>query len=279
MFSATFIKRPIFAAVISIVIVILVALAYGALPRARYPDIAPPTIQVSAFYPGASAITIGETVATPIEQEINGVDGMLYMSSVSASDGSCSITVTFEVGTDLDIANVLVQNRVASAIPKLPEEVQRQGVLTKKQSTDIIMYAALSSTSDDFDALFLSNYAEARMRDEITRVPGVGDVKIFGVGSYGMRIWLDPERMRSLDMTTGEVVAAIRAQNVEVAAGRLGAAPAPAGQVFDLTVTTTGRLRTAEQFEEIVVRSGSGGALVRLADVARIELGSQSYTL
>jgi len=279
MFSATFIKRPIFAAVISIVIVILGTLAYQSLPRARYPDIAPPTIQVSAFYPGASAVTIGETVATPIEQEINGVDGMLYMSSASASDGSCTITVTFEVGTDLDIANVLVQNRVASAIPKLPEEVQRQGVLTKKQSTDIIMYAGITSTSDEFDALFLSNYAEARMRDELTRVPGVGDVKIFGVGSYGMRIWLDPERMRSLDMTTGEVVAAIRAQNVEVAAGRLGAAPAPTGQVFDLTVTTTGRLRTAEQFEEIVVRSGSDGALVRLADVARIELGSQSYTL
>ena len=279
MFSAIFIKRPIFASVISIVIVILGALSFGALPRARYPDIAPPTIQVSAVYPGASAVTIGETVATPIEQEINGVDGMLYMSSVSASDGSCSITVTFEVGTDLDIANVLVQNRVASAIPKLPEEVQRQGVLTKKQSTDIIMYAALYSTSDDLDALYLSNYAEAQMRDELTRVPGVGDVQIFGVGSYSMRIWLDPERLRSLDMSTGEVVAAIRNQNVEVAAGRIGAAPAPPGQVLDLTVTTTGRLRTADQFREIVVRTGEGGALVRLDDVARIELGSQSYTL
>ena len=164
MLSNTFIKRPIFAAVISIVIVILGALSYGALPRARYPDIAPPTIQVSAFYPGASAVTIGETVATPIEQEVNGVDGMLYMSSVSASDGSCSITVTFEVGTDLDTANVLVQNRVASAIPKLPEEVQRQGVLTKKQSTDIIMYASLFSNSDQYDALFLNNYAEAQIR-------------------------------------------------------------------------------------------------------------------
>ncbi|MEE2973098.1 MAG: efflux RND transporter permease subunit, partial [Planctomycetota bacterium] len=279
MFSNTFIKRPIFAAVISIVIVIMGALSYTALPRARYPDIAPPTIQVSAFYPGASAETIGETVATPIEQEVNGVDGMLYMSSVSASDGSCTITVTFEVGTDLDIANVLVQNRVASAIPKLPEEVQRQGVLTKKQSTDIIMYASLFSNTDEYDALFLNNYAEARLRDELTRVRGVGDVQIFGVGSYSMRIWLDPEVLQSLDMTTGEVVAAVRGQNVEVAAGRIGAPPAPTGQVFDYTVTTTGRLQTPEDFERIVVRTGSDGAIVRLADVARIELGSLSYNL
>ena len=279
MISNTFIKRPIFAAVISIVIVILGAISYDALPRARYPDIAPPTIQVSAFYPGASATTIGETVATPIEQEVNGVDGMLYMSSVSASDGSCSITVTFEVGTDLDIANVLVQNRVASAIPKLPEEVQRQGVLTKKQSTDIIMYASLISNTDEYDALFLNNYAEAQLRDELTRVPGVGDLQIFGVGSYSMRIWLDPETLRSLDMTTNEVVAAIRSQNVEVAAGRIGAQPAPPGQVFDLTVTTSGRLQTQEQFESIVVRTGENGATVQLRDVARIELGSQSYTL
>ncbi|MCP4835948.1 MAG: multidrug efflux RND transporter permease subunit [Phycisphaera sp.] len=279
MFSNIFIKRPILAAVISIVILILGGLSYGALPRARYPDIAPPTIKVSAFYPGASAVTIGETVATPIEQEVNGVDGMLYISSVSASDGSCSVTVTFEVGTDLDIANVLVQNRVASAIPKLPEEVQRQGILTKKQSTDIIMYASLFSNSDEYDALFLNNYAEAQLRDELTRVSGVGDIQIFGVGSYSMRIWLDPETLRSLDMTTSEVVAAIRGQNVEVAAGRIGASPSPEGQVFDLTVTTTGRLQTPEQFEEIVVRTGADGAMVRLVDVARIELGSQSYNL
>lgn len=279
MFSAFFINRPIFAAVISIVIMLLGAVAYTALPRARYPNIAPPTIQVTAAYPGASATTIGETVATPIEQEINGVDGMLYMSSVSASDGSCSITVSFEVGTDLDTANVLVQNRVASAIPKLPEEVQRQGVMTKKQSTDIILYASLFSSSDEYDALFLNNYAEARLRDELTRVPGVGDVTIFGVGTYSMRIWLEPDVLRSLDMTTGEVIDAIKSQNVEVAAGRIGAPPSPPGQVFDYTVTTTGRLQTAEQFERVVVRTGSKGGLVRLGDVARIELGSQSYTL
>ena len=279
MFSAFFIKRPIFAAVISIVIMLLGLVAYTSLPRARYPNIAPPTIQVTAAYPGASATTIGETVATPIEQEINGVDGMLYMSSVSASDGSCSITVSFEVGTDLDTANVLVQNRVASAIPKLPEEVQRQGVMTKKQSTDIILYASLYSTSDEYDALFLNNYAEARLRDELTRVPGVGDVQIFGVGTYSMRVWLKPDILRSLDMTTGEVIDAIRSQNVEVAAGRIGAPPAPVGQVFDYTVTTTGRLQTAEQFEQVVVRTGETGGLVRLGDVARLELGSQSYTL
>ena len=279
MLSSVFIRRPIFASVISIVTLIMGAIAYTALPQARYPNIAPPTIQVSAVFPGASASTIGETVATPLEQEINGVDGMLYMSSVSASDGSCTITVSFEVGTDLDTANVLVQNRVASAIPKLPEEVQRQGVLTKKQSTDIILYASLVAESDNYDALFLNNYAEAFVRDELTRVPGVGDIKTFGVGLYSMRIWLDPQVLRSLDMTTNDVVAAIRSQNAEVAAGRIGAAPAPPGQVFDYTVTTTGRLNTASEFEDIVIRTGTDGALVRLSDVARIELGSQSYNL
>ena len=279
MLSSVFIRRPIFASVISIVTLIMGAIAYTALPQARYPNIAPPTIQVSAVFPGASASTIGETVATPLEQEINGVDGMLYMSSVSASDGSCTITVSFEVGTDLDTANVLVQNRVASAIPKLPEEVQRQGVLTKKQSTDIILYASLVSEGGNYDALFLNNYAEAFVRDELTRVPGVGDIKTFGVGLYSMRIWLDPQILRSLDMTTNDVVAAIRSQNAEVAAGRIGAAPAPPGQVFDYTVTTTGRLNTASEFEDIVIRTGTDGTLVRLSDVARIELGSQSYNL
>ena len=271
MLSSVFIRRPIFASVISIVTLIMGAIAYTALPQARYPNIAPPTIQVSAVFPGASASTIGETVATPLEQEINGVDGMLYMSSVSASDGSCVITVSFEVGTDLDTANVLVQNKVASAIPKLPSEVQRQGVLTKKQSTDIILYASIvADQGGEYDALFLNNYAEAQLRDELTRVSGVGDIKTFGVGRYSMRVWLDPETIRSLGMTTNEVVAAIRAQNAEVAAGRIGAAPAPAGQVFDYTVTTTGRLNTAAEFEEIVLRTGRDGTLVKLRDVARI---------
>ena len=279
MLSSVFIRRPIFASVISIITLLMGAIAYTSLPQARYPNIAPPTIQVSAVFPGASATTIGETVATPLEQEINGVDGMLYMSSVSASDGSCSITVSFEVGTDLDTANVLVQNRVASAIPKLPEEVQRQGVLTKKQSTDIILYASLVAEDDTYDALFLNNYAEAFVRDELTRVPGVGDIKTFGVGLYSMRIWLDPQVLRSLDMTTNDVVSAIRSQNAEVAAGRIGAAPALPGQVFDYTVTTTGRLNTASEFDDIVIRTGSDGTLVRLSDVARIELGSQSYNL
>ena len=280
MLSSVFIKRPIFASVISIVTLIMGAIAYTALPQARYPNIAPPTIQVSAVFPGASASTIGETVATPLEQEINGVDGMLYMSSVSASDGSCVITVSFEVGTDLDTANVLVQNKVASAIPKLPEEVQRQGVLTKKQSTDIILYASIvAEKGGEYDALFLNNYAEAQLRDELTRVSGVGDIKTFGVGRYSMRIWLDPETIRSLGMTTNEVVTAIRAQNAEVAAGRIGASPAPVGQVFDYTVTTTGRLNTASEFEEIVLRTGKDGTLVKLRDVARIELGSESYNL
>ena len=279
MFSALFIKRPIFASVISIVLMIVGGVAFFALPIARYPEIAPPTINVNAAYPGANAETVAESVATPLEQEINGVDGMIYMSSVSSSDGTCKITVTFDVGTDLDTANVLVQNQVATAVPKLPEEVQRQGVVTKKSSPDILLYASLISNTERYDDLFLSNYANANVRDELTRVPGVGDVQVFGAGNYSMRIWMDPDLMRSFNLSTSEVIAAIRSQNVEVAAGQVGAPPAPTGQIFQYTVRATGRLKTTTEFENIVVRTGEEGRLITLGDVARIELGSVSYNM
>ncbi len=279
MFSAIFIKRPIFAAVISILIVIMGAISYLALPIARYPEIAPPTVTVNAVYPGANAETVAESVATPLEQEINGVEGMIYMSSVSSSDGSCKITVTFDVGTDLDIANVLVQNKVSAAASKLPEEVQRQGIITKKASPDILLYASIVSESARYDDLFLSNYAGANIRDELTRVQGVGDVQIFGAGNYSMRIWMDPNKLHAYSLTTTDVINAVRSQNVEVAAGQIGAPPAPSGQVFQYTVRATGRLKSPEEFGKVVVRIDAGGRTVRLEDVARIDLGSVSYNM
>jgi HAE1 family hydrophobic/amphiphilic exporter-1 len=222
---------------------------------------------------------VAETVANPLEQEINGVEGMIYMSSVSSSDGSCKVTITFEVGTDLDNANVLVQNKVAAAVPKLPEEVQRQGVKTKKASPDILLYASLIATRDGYDALFLSNYANANIREELLRVNGVGDISIFGAGDYSMRVWFDPDRLRAFKLTTSDVIGAIRSQNVEVAAGQIGAPPSPEGQVFQYTVRAMGRLSTIEEFENIVVRTGENGQVTRLTDVATVEIGSLSYNL
>ncbi|MCK4873559.1 MAG: multidrug efflux RND transporter permease subunit [Phycisphaerales bacterium] len=277
MFSRLFIYRPIFATVISIVIVIVGLVAMVTLPIARYPEIAPPTIQVSAVYPGANAQTVAETVATPIEQQINGVEGMAYLSSTSAADGSMNITVTFDVGTDLDMANVLVQNRVATAEPKLPEEVKRLGVTVKKKSAEITLFVCMFSPSGDYDDLYLSNYATLYVRDELARVPGVGDVSIFGAGDFSMRIWLDPTRLQALHLTTNDVVTALRDQNVQVAAGQIGRAPAPEGQAFQYTINALGRLQSVEQFENVIVRSGADGQLVRVKDLARVELGSQSY--
>ena len=278
MLSAFFIRRPIFAAVVSIFIVIVGLVALVALPVARYPAIAPPTIVVTAMYPGATAETIAETVATPIEQEVNGVEGMLYMSSASSSDGTMQLTITFEVGTDLDMANVLVQNRVALAEPKLPEEVRRLGITVRKRSTDFLFFICLASPGAQYDELFLTNYANLYLRDELARIDGVGEVMLFGP-KYGMRIWLDPDRLRALDLTTDEVVQAIREQNVQVSAGSLGEPPAPAGTAFQLTVSTLGRLSEPEQFENIVVKTGAAGQLTRVGDVATVELGAESYAL
>jgi HAE1 family hydrophobic/amphiphilic exporter-1 len=278
-FSAIFIRRPIFASVISIVIVLVGLVAMVALPIARYPEVAPPTIQVSAIYPGANAEVVAETVATPIEQEVNGVEDMAYMTSTNSADGNMVLTVTFEVGTDLDMANVLVQNRVSTAQPKLPQEVMRQGVTVKKKSAEITLFVAVYSPDERYSDLFLNNYATLYLRDELARIRGVGDVSIFGAGDYSMRVWLDPDKLRAVGLTTNDVVAAIRDQNVQVAAGQIGQPPAPEDLAFQFTVNTLGRLSEVEQFEQIIVRSGEQGQVVRVKDVARVELGSQSYDI
>ncbi len=279
MFAKFFIENPIFSSVISIVIVVAGLVSVGALPVAQFPEVVPPTVEVKATYPGANASVVAETVASPIEQEVIGVEDMIYMSSVSASDGSYTLTVTFEVGTDLDMASILVQNRVTLAEPKLPEEVQRQGVSTKKKSTNIIMIASLSSSDDRFDELFMSNYATLNIRDRLSRIPGVGEVNIYPEMDYSMRIWLDPDQLKSRRITTGEVIAAIREQNVQVAAGQIGRPPAPAEQKFQYAVNVLGRLSDIEQFEDIIIKTGEGDRITRLGDVARVELGAQVYDI
>ncbi|GAA5495735.1 efflux pump membrane transporter BepE [Rubritalea halochordaticola] len=277
MFSAFFIRRPVFAAVISIVIVVLGAISLVSMPVSRYPELAPPTIQISAVYPGADAQTVADAVAATIEKEVNGVEGMLYMSSVSANDGSMNLTVTFEPGTDLDIANVLVKNRVTKAEPRLPTEVQRTGVTVRKRSTDTVMFIGLTSPNGTYDAAFLSNYANLNVRDELLRVEGVGDVMVFGAGEFAMRLWLDPDLLRARNLSAKEVVDAVREQNIQVAAGRVGAAPSPAGTAYEYVLSTQGWLATVEEFENIVVRTEGDGGSIRLRDVARVELGSDTY--
>jgi HAE1 family hydrophobic/amphiphilic exporter-1 len=277
--SKFFILHPIFSSVISIVIVIAGLVSFFNLPVAQFPEITPPTVSVSASYPGASATVVSETVASPIEQEVNGVEEMIYMSSTSASDGSYDLTVSFEVGTDLDIAQVLVQNRVSLAESRLPEEVTREGLNTKKKSTNIVLIISLSSPDGRYDELFLSNFATIRLRDVLSRLPGVGDIGIFPPSDYSMRIWLDPQKLRSRNLTTNEVIGAIREQNVQVAAGQVGQPPAPAGQSFQYAVNVLGRLTDVAQFENIIVKTGDDGAITRLRDVARTELGGRSYDI
>mgnify|MGYP002814455822 CR=1 FL=1 len=279
MFSRIFIERPIFASVISITIVLLGIVSIGKLPIARYPQIAPPTINVEAVYPGANAATIAETVAAPIEEQVNGVENMLYMTSTSSDDGTMNLSIVFEIGTDLDMANVLVQNRVAAAEPGLPEDVKRQGIETKKKSSETTLFISVYSPGQVLDALFLQNYATLQLIDPIKRVDGVGDVSIFGVGDYGMRIWLDPDRIVGLDLSIDQVLQAVREQNVEVAAGQIGQPPVPPGQAFQYSVTTKGRLVSPDEFAEIVIKIGADGSVVRLGDVARVEQGSSNYKM
>ncbi|MHC5538446.1 efflux RND transporter permease subunit, partial [Singulisphaera rosea] len=259
MFSRFFIERPIFANVIAFVTVLVGVVTLFVLPIEQYPQITPPTVQVSTTYPGADAQVLSDTVASPIEQEVNGVEGMLYMSSTCASNGSYNLTVTFEVGTNLDMAQVLVQNRVAIAEPRLPEDVQRQGITTKKKSTSIIMVVALTSADAQHDGLFLSNFATLRVKDVLSRIKGVGDINVFGSSTYGMRVWLDPDKLRARNLTTLDVLNSIREQNVQVAAGQIGQPPTPSDQNFQLTVTTLGRLADPEKFGDIIIKSDRTG--------------------
>lgn len=277
--SHFFITRPIFAGVLSALILIAGLLALPGLPISEYPEVVPPTVVVRATYPGANPKVIAETVASPLEQAINGVEDMLYQFSQATSDGVMTLTITFKLGTDVDKAQVLVQNRVAQALPKLPQDVQRLGVTTNKASPDLTMAVFLYSPDGRYDQIYLSNYATLHIKDELARLPGVGDVQLFGGGNYSMRIWLDPEKVASRDMTASDVVKAVREQNVQVAAGQLGAPPSPNAASFQVAINTKGRLVDESDFENIIVKTGDNGQITRLRDVARVELGSENYAL
>jgi hydrophobe/amphiphile efflux-1 (HAE1) family protein len=272
-----FIDHPRFAGVLSILIVIVGVLAYFSLPVAQYPEVAPPTIRVTATYPGATPEVIADTVATPIEQEVNGVENMLYMTSQSTSDGQMQLTITFALGTDLDTAQVLTQNRVAIAEPRVPEEVRRLGITTVKSSPDLMMVVHLESPDETYDQLYISNYAFLQIRDVLARLDGVGNITVFGAREYSMRVWLDPDRMTAFNLTASDVVGALQAQNVQVAGGSLGQPPMPLDNAFQLTVNTQGRFIDAEQFANVIVKAGEGGRLVRVRDIARVELGARDY--
>ncbi len=277
-FSRIFIDRPILATVLSALILVSGLMAIPNLPISEYPDVVPPSVQVTANYPGANPRTIAETVAGPLEEAVNGVENMIYMKSTASSDGQMSLTVTFKGGTNIDLAAVQVQNRVAQAIPRLPEAVRALGVSTVKASSSITMVVHLDSPNKTYDALYLSNFANLRVRDELARLPGVGQALAFGIGNYAMRIWLDPERVSARGLSATDIVAAIREQNVEVSAGSIGSPPTPAGSVLQVSVNAQGRLASPEAFGEIVLKS-DGSELTRLKDVARIELGANSYAI
>ena len=280
MFSKFFINRPIFATVLALIIVVAGLVTLNILPVAQFPDITPPTVQVSAVYPGANAETVAQTVGIPIEQQVNGVDGMLYMSSTSSSSGAYSLTITFAVGTDVDMATVQVQNRVSVAQSSLPEPVVVQGVTVQKQSSNIVMFLTMSAKDSVYDGLYLTNYAKLNLVDQLTRVPGVGAVNVMGAGDYSMRVWLDPEAMRIRSISPAEIYQAIQSQNMEVSAGTVGQ---PIGKdnanAFQYSLTVKGRLSSPDEFGNIVLRSDTGGKMLRLKDVARIDLGSASYNV
>ena len=278
-FSQFFIQRPIFAAVLSLIILIGGAISLFQLPISEYPEVVPPTVVVRANFPGANPKVIGETVAAPLEQAITGVEGMLYMSSQATADGKMTLTVTFALGTDLDNAQVQVQNRVTRTQPKLPEEVTRIGITVDKSSPELTMVVHLTSPDDRYDMLYLSNYAVLNVKDELARLGGVGDVQLFGLGEYSLRVWLDPAKVAQRNLTATDVVTAIREQNRQVAAGQLGAPPSPSDTSFQLSVNTQGRLVSEEEFENIIIRSGPNGEITRLRDIARVELGSAQYAL
>ena len=278
-FSRFFVNRPRFAAVLSMVIFIAGLVALPQLPIGEYPEVVPPTVIVKTTYAGAEPSVIAETVASPLEQAINGVEGMLYQSSQSTADGVMTLTITFALGTDGDKAQVLVQNRVAQVLARLPQEVQRVGVTTTKASPSLILVVHLTSPDNRYDMLYLSSYAQLHVKDPLARAYGVGDVQTFGSGPYSMRVWLDPEKLAARGMTAGDIVAALKEQNVQVAAGQIGAPPVDGMADFQVSINTQGRLSTEEEFGSIVIRAGADGEISHLRDVARIELGSDSYAL
>lgn len=277
--SKFFIDRPIFAGVLSILIFLAGLISLVAMPISEYPDVVPPSVVVRATYPGANPKVIAETVATPIEEQINGVEGMLYMSSQATTDGAMTLTVTFRLGTDPDKATQLVQNRVQQAEPRLPAVVRQLGIITKKSSPDLTMVVHLLSPNNRYDMTYLRNYAVLNVKDRLARIDGVGDVQLYGAGDYSMRVWVDPQKAAEHSLTASDVVRAIQAQNVEAAAGVVGSSPSVKGLDLQLSVNAEGRLSTEEQFGDIVVKTGSAGEVVRLRDVARIELGAANYAL
>ncbi len=277
--SQFFISRPIFAGVLSALIFLAGLIALPRLPISEYPEVVPPTVVVKATYPGANPKVIADTVASPLEQSINGVEGMLYQSSQATADGVMTLTITFALGTDIDKAQVQVQNRVAQALPKLPDVVQRLGVITNKASPDLTMVVHLVSPDNRYDTLYLSNYALLRVKDELARLDGVGDVQVFGAGQFSMRVWLDPEKVASRGLTADDVVRAIREQNIQVAAGQLGAPPLPTATEFQVAINAKGRLTTEDDFRSIIVKTGAEGQVTRLKDIARVELGADTYAL
>jgi HAE1 family hydrophobic/amphiphilic exporter-1 len=278
MISDFFIARPVLANVLAILMIVVGLVALLALPVAQYPDVVPPTVQVATRYPGASARTVIDAVALPIEQQVNGVEGMIYMQSFSGADGSYSLTVTFKIGVDLNIAQVLVQNRVSSALSQLPQAVQAQGVVVQKNSTAILQIVTLTSPDSRYDSLYLANFATIKLKDEIARLPGVGNVVVFGAGQYSMRVWLDPDRMQSRGLVPQDVIQALQQQSEQVTAGQIGAPPAPSGQSFQYTLNVFGKLSDPAEFGAVIVKTGRAGEITRLRDVARVELGAQTYS-
>ena len=277
MISKFFIERPVLANVLAILMVVIGAVSLLNLPVAQYPNVTPPTVQVTTRYPGASARTVVDTVALPIEQQVNGVEDMLYMQSTSAADGSYSLTVTFKIGVDLNFAQVLVQNRVSSALSSLPQAVQAQGVTVQKKSTAILMFVTLSSPKGEYDSLYLANYASISLRDELSRVSGVGNVTVFGAGQYSMRVWLDPAKLQARSLTPQDVIQALQGQSQQVTAGQIGMPPTPGGQNFQYTIDIAGRLSEVQQFANVIVKTGSDGEITRVKDIGRVELGAQTY--
>ncbi|MBS4004050.1 MAG: efflux RND transporter permease subunit [Afipia sp.] len=278
MISKFFIERPVLSNVIAILMILIGGVALLGLAVAQYPDVVPPTVQVTTRYPGASAKTVIDTVALPIEQQVNGVEGMLYMQSYSAADGTYSLTVTFKIGTDLNFAQVLVQNRVSSALSSLPQSVQTQGVTVQKRSTAILLFVTLTSPNATYDSLFLSNYATINIRDELSRLSGVGNVTVFGAGQYSMRVWLDPDKLQALALTPQDVIQAIQQQSQQVTAGQIGMPPTPPGHAFQYTLNINGRLEDVREFENVIVKTGNNGDVVRVRDIGRVELGAQTYS-